>query len=121
MLQSKIHICINPQEYDDQTITIGRRETYGTHQVIFDCADVFKAFGGPDSFSRVDLMYCLPNGETRSIPLNMDRNNELLWNVSTEDTERKGNAECELYFYLKKGGLWKSNVFLVKIKPDIGR
>ena len=121
MLQSKVAVLTEPKECDEQRITIGRRETYGTQQVIFDCTDVSKVFDGLENINRVSLLLRLPNGETRSTTLDLDRNQSTLsWNVSTEDTKCKGNAECELFFYFENGGLWKSNIFKVIIKPDIG-
>lgn len=97
-------------------ITIGRRDTYGTEQVVFDLSELIETYGAGSAV----LMVKRPSDET-AYPAATTEQNEtsLVWTVSEIDTAVKGRGECEVFWYVESN-LAKSVIFPLSILRDIG-
>ena len=97
-----------------QKIIIGRAETYGTQQVIFDFSQMVQKLGQPQQIK----LYIAFGGSLRELTLPVV-GTTAIWNITADDTASKGVGECEVYYLLESGGLWKSDIFQVTVKRDI--
>ena len=117
ILEQSVIVSTEAIEIDPQIISIGRTRTYGTVQICFDCAAVIEKYG---SVEGVELWLMMPGKPIRTRMIEFD-GVSAFWLVDETDTDKCGNGEAELYFYLSGGGLWKSSIFPVIIKPDINK
>ena len=108
-------VPVSVDELKVQGITIGRRDTYGTEQVVFDLADLIATYGDGSAV----LMVKRKLDETAYPATTEQEDGKLLWTVSNIDTAYKGRGECEIFWYVE-GNLAKSVIFPLSILRDIG-
>lgn len=102
-------------------ISIGRRGTYNTQEIIFDFS-VLKAEFGEGIFQ---LLFVRP-GESESQPIaNITvpvtiTENKAIWNITDHDTEKTGNGVGQIV-YRGDGFCYKTNVFQIAVTRGINK
>lgn len=98
-----------------QGITIGRRGTYGTEQVVFDLSKLIETYGAGSAV----LMVKRPNDSTAYPAVTTQEDVTLTWTVGDVDTAYKGAGECEIFWYVDDA-LAKTVIYPLAILRDIG-
>lgn len=111
MLTETVVTCESPQG----GITIGRRATHDTEQVVFDLSYLINTYGD----GVAELLVKGPQNETAYPAVTTQADGKLVWVVSDVDTSYKGSGECEIFWYVD-GGLAKSVIYPLTILRDIG-
>lgn len=111
MLTETVVTCELPQG----GITIGRRATHDTEQVVFDLSYLINTYGD----GVAELLVKGPQNETAYPTVTTQSDGKLTWVVSDVDTSYKGSGECEIFWYVD-GGLAKSVIYPLTILRDIG-
>lgn len=108
-------VPVSLNELKVQGITIGRRDTYGTEQVVFDLAELIDVYGEGSAV----LMVKRPGDETAYPATTEQTDGQLIWTVSDIDTAYKGKGECEIFWYVN-GNLAKTVIYPTNVLRDIG-
>ena len=108
-------VPVSLNELKVQGISIGRRDTYGTEQVVFDLTELIDVYGEGSAV----LMVKRPGDETAYPAATDQEDGKLLWTVSDIDTAYKGKGECEIFWYVD-GNLAKTVIYPTNVLRDIG-
>ena len=108
-------VPVSVDELKVQGITIGRRDTYGTEQVVFDLSELMATYGDGSAV----LMVKRPVDETAYPATTEQTEGQLIWTVSDIDTAYKGKGECEIFWYVDRN-LAKTVIFPTSVLRDIG-
>lgn len=111
MLTELIAVC----DSSTPKITIGRRGTYGSEQVVFNLTHLIGTYGAGSAV----LMVKRPQDETAYPAVTTQDETTLTWVISDVDTAYKGSGECEIFWYVDDA-LAKTVIYPLAILRDIG-
>lgn len=111
MLTELIAVC----DSSTPKITIGRRGTHDSEQVVFNLTHLIGTYGAGSAV----LMVKRPQDETAYQAVTTQDETTLTWVISDVDTAYKGSGECEIFWYVDDA-LAKTVIYPLAILRDIG-